>query len=247
MARRIAISTDFHGCLYALEEFLRIAEAEKVDEAWHCGDLPDRGPDSIGVIQLCRKLGIKGILGNHDSAIWELWKEYKKTGRLPKNTDKASTIAKLTDADGAYLGALPHFHVMDDIGLILVHGGLWPNLPLYKQPTAVKNAQLINPNNPGESKWWGGGCVQRYGYSEDHFKAQGFARWYEVLDADHDVVFGHSVFLEPLVHQGLGRGRAIGIDQGGVFGNYFTVLIYPDMKFIKIPAKKAYAQMTHSP
>ena len=55
---------DIHGCLSTLQAL--IAKAGPVDEIISVGDLIDRGPDSLGVIQYCINNNIKVCLGNHE-------------------------------------------------------------------------------------------------------------------------------------------------------------------------------------
>lgn len=62
----IAFVGDVHGDADALRRILdRLGPSVQV---YHVGDVVDRGPDSRGVLDLCVKRGVKGILGNH-----ELW------------------------------------------------------------------------------------------------------------------------------------------------------------------------------
>lgn len=247
MTKRIAVLSDIHGCIDELVELFELVKHESIDEVWLNGDYVDRGPDSGAVVQFCRENNIKGVMGNHEATILELFDRYKGSGFLPKSQDKKRTILSLSDPDVAYLKGLPPIHVWDDIKLIAAHGGVWPKLPLHAQPKSVMWAQLIRPDD-GQTRWWGPGAAIRYKRTEEELREEGFKRWYELYDfEEYDTVFGHSVFTDPFIHQNPGYGRCIGIDQGGVFGNYFTALIYPDFRFLKVRAKRAYARMTHAP
>lgn len=55
---------DIHGCLTTLQAL--IAKAGPVDQIVSVGDLIDRGPDSLGVIQYCIDNNIQVCLGNHE-------------------------------------------------------------------------------------------------------------------------------------------------------------------------------------
>ena len=61
---------DVHGDSKALSALLRKAREEGGNDIqiYSIGDLLDRGPDSKGVVDLCVREGVQGVIGNH-----ELW------------------------------------------------------------------------------------------------------------------------------------------------------------------------------
>jgi len=68
MSRPAVVFGDVHGDSVKLEKL--VAEVRKrfgteVD-IYSLGDLIDRGPDSKGVLDICVREGIQGILGNHE-------------------------------------------------------------------------------------------------------------------------------------------------------------------------------------
>ena len=66
MKRRI-FGGDVQGCRTELERLLeKVRYAPAGDELLPVGDFVNRGPDSAGVLRLCRSLGAGGVLGNHD-------------------------------------------------------------------------------------------------------------------------------------------------------------------------------------
>lgn len=241
--RKIAVIGDPHGCLEELQELFALLQKEGVDETWIAGDYVDRGSDSRGVIDFCIKNGIKGIEGNHDGVIVGHWNTMQKNGgKFPtKNPDKQNTLSQLTQREVDYLAALPKLAVFDDINLVIVHGGLFPYLPLHEQlrrENAICRLQLIQLNNLGPTRWWN---TDKSGRTEAENRVEGWVRWYEPYDHTFDCVFGHSVWKEPFVRQNPGAGRTIGVDTGCVFGNKLTAVIMPEMKFISVPAKKCYS------
>ena len=56
---------DVHGCLDQLKELLKDVDRSKT-RVILCGDLIDRGPNSIGVIDYVRENNIECVLGNHE-------------------------------------------------------------------------------------------------------------------------------------------------------------------------------------
>lgn len=226
---RIAIIGDVHGCITELTEMLELLKAERLDGIYHLGDLVDRGPDSGAVVSLVRRQNISGIMGNHESKLLDLIQ--KGSPSSIKDEDKRRSAESVSgDPENLnYLRSLPRIHFIAGViekPIVLVHAGLWPRIPLWKQPFAVMMAQLIDPNKPGSVAW----------LSDKEAKARGFVPWWEVWDGEETAVFGHTVFQEPQI-----LGRAIGIDTGCVFGGSLTALILPDMRFVQVKAKREYA------
>ncbi|MFA5662955.1 symmetrical bis(5'-nucleosyl)-tetraphosphatase [Castellaniella sp.] len=68
-AREVWAIGDVQGCRHALQQLLQHPElADPGTDIWFAGDLVNRGPDSLGALQLIRSLGSRArvILGNHD-------------------------------------------------------------------------------------------------------------------------------------------------------------------------------------
>jgi len=242
--KKIAAIGDIHGTYIELEELYNALCWHSLDEIWHVGDICDRGPDSHKTIQFLIRKGIKGVCGNHDQSIINHWTTYCKTKNLPKNPDKKKTILEITQQDVDYLKTLPKLHVFDDMGLILVHGGLWPYLPLYKQPENVIRAQMIKPNLFGKSKWF---TEDHDGTPEEELVKQGWQRWYHVYDGEEDVIFGHSSFNQPMIYQAL-HAKCIGIDTGSSMGGSLTACIYNSDKhffFVSVKNKEYYYKINN--
>jgi len=63
---RIAVVSDIHGNLTALEAVLADLEQTSPDLALHGGDLADGGSSPIEVVDRIRDLGWQGVMGNTD-------------------------------------------------------------------------------------------------------------------------------------------------------------------------------------
>ena len=121
---RIAIVSDIHSNLTALESCLRHAESGgAVDAVWCLGDIVGYGPYPNECIALLRQHGALAVAGNHDLAACG------KMGTEEFNDAAAQaaqwTADQLTDASRAYLSDLAL--VLREGDFTLVHGSLrWP-------------------------------------------------------------------------------------------------------------------------
>jgi predicted phosphodiesterase len=69
LVRRIALLSDIHGNLAALDAVLADIDAAGIEERCCLGDLVGYGPDPAGVIDRVRASGMPTILGNYDEGI----------------------------------------------------------------------------------------------------------------------------------------------------------------------------------
>src|SRR5262245_20954174 len=131
---------DVHGCLDTVLRLLQ--DAGLLDSAarwqgrdarlWFVGDLVDRGPDGIGVIELVRRLQTEGevgcLLGNHELLLLgaarfpgepagELGGTFDGLWEL--NGGRARDLELLTTEDAAWLQSLPALALTD--GTLIVH------------------------------------------------------------------------------------------------------------------------------
>lgn len=65
---RIAILSDVHANMAALEAVLADADAQRTEGVWHLGDLVGYGPDPDRVIEIMVIEGAVCVMGNHDAA-----------------------------------------------------------------------------------------------------------------------------------------------------------------------------------
>ena len=127
--RRLALFSDVHGNLPALDAVLGDIVASGIAETYCLGDLVGYGPDPAGVVDRVRSSGIPTIRGNYDDGVGNRRGEcgcYYATdeARADGAASYDFTDAALGDRDHAWLAALP-----DDIRLaengvriLLAHG-----------------------------------------------------------------------------------------------------------------------------
>lgn len=127
--RRIALFSDIHGNLEALDAVLADIEARGITERYCLGDLVGYGPDPAGVIERIRASGIPTIQGNYDEGVGNRRGEcgcYYATdqARADGAASYAFTDAALSDADADWLAALRPSIALEQgaARFLLVHG-----------------------------------------------------------------------------------------------------------------------------
>jgi predicted phosphodiesterase len=128
---RIALLTDIHANLQALDAVLADAHSLGFEAVWQMGDIVGYGPDPDAVVERLKELGAVGVMGNHDAAA---------IGQLPLDefnrfAAEANlwTASVLSEQSKDYLAALPTVH--QESAFTLVHGSLrdplWEYLTTY--------------------------------------------------------------------------------------------------------------------
>jgi 3',5'-cyclic AMP phosphodiesterase CpdA len=68
---RIAVVSDIHGNLAALQAVVEDLERQQVDCVVHGGDLVTTGPRPVEALDRVRELGWVGVVGNTDEMLWD--------------------------------------------------------------------------------------------------------------------------------------------------------------------------------
>ncbi|MDP2232563.1 MAG: metallophosphoesterase family protein [Actinomycetota bacterium] len=127
--RRIALFSDVHGNLPALDAVLGDIDARGVSEIYCLGDLVGYGPDPAGVIARIRERGVPTVRGNYDDGVgsrrgscgcYYATEQAKADGAV----SYAFTDAALSDDDHDWLAALPDELRFEHEGMrvLLAHG-----------------------------------------------------------------------------------------------------------------------------
>jgi 3',5'-cyclic AMP phosphodiesterase CpdA len=132
---RLAVVTDVHGNLTALEAIVSDVRRRGVDRVVHGGDLALMGPRPAEVVDLIRELGWPGVLGNTDELLWRPEEQARQRDRAPRlktllqwlfEAYAPDTRERLGEERLAWLRELPpELHIGD---ITLVHaapGDLW--------------------------------------------------------------------------------------------------------------------------
>lgn len=132
---RIALLSDVHSNMAALEAVLAHAKGQGYEAVWHLGDLVGYGPDPDEVIARMVEEGAVGVMGNHDAAVagiigLEAFNE--------RAAEAASwTMGAVSKASLAYLSALPR--MVEDGPYTRVHGTA--NDPMWEYLSTYDSAQ----------------------------------------------------------------------------------------------------------
>ena len=209
---RTLIVGDVHGCLSELQDLIAETRLSKKSDALvFVGDLVSKGPDSHGVLKLAREWNAKAAKGNHDAHLLEV-------RRGNETRKKHVEVAKSLDEDDwRFLEAMPLWVRLP--GMIVVHGGLVPGIPLEQQEEeALLNMRSLIP----DGKW--------------SKKIENGVPWASLWTGPERVVFGHDAM------RGLQRWpHALGLDSGCVYGKKLTGLLLPDDVLVSVPARQQWA------
>jgi predicted phosphodiesterase len=113
---RLAIISDIHSNLQALEEALKVIERLRVDEIHCLGDIVGYGGNPNECVALVRARCMKVVKGNHDLATVNL--SYSDFHPQAGKIANAWTKEVLTAENRRYLAWLPFRHVATDFTLV---------------------------------------------------------------------------------------------------------------------------------
>ncbi len=192
-------------------------EPTKDDQLILLGDLVNRGPDSCKVIDLARQYNAISLLGNHELRLLN----YRRTGdtAFQKESD-ADTFAKLRPDDWTYLEGMLLTYYVEELNLVLVHGGFLPNEPWQRQPAHVITRIQV---------------IDRDGRPRKRADEPDAPAWADLWNGPPFVVYGHTP--RPEIYK---LKWSVGIDTGCVMGGSLTAYVLPEKRFIQVKARKTY-------
>lgn len=214
---KTCIIGDIHGCHSSLTALLDKV-IDRADTLIFVGDYVDRGPASKQVIETLVQLQLEHsrvifLKGNHEAMFYSYLTGTDHLLFLEvggQQTLNSYNINPETDR-GNLLAMLPPSHVM-----------FLENLSLHYQDqygiyvhAGLQPGRHLSQQNPDWCLW-----------VRDQFICSSY-------DFGKPVIFGHTVFQEPLIEP-----NKIGIDTGAVYGGRLTALLLPDMEFIQVEGEK---------
>ncbi len=171
--RLIAIG-DIHGCHAEFAELLDRLSLARDDRIILLGDLINRGPDSLKVLDLARNTKALALLGNHELRLLN-YRRTKDRNYLKENDDV--TFAQLRPEDWTYIESMLVTYEVPELNTVFVHGGFLPSEPWQKQPASVvTRIQVIDnegrprkradlPDAPFWADLWNGPPFVVYGHT----------------------------------------------------------------------------------
>ncbi|RDW72493.1 putative serine/threonine-protein phosphatase [Aspergillus mulundensis] len=156
--RRLVVVGDVHGCKEELEKLLdKVSFDQKRDHLIFVGDLINKGPDSLGVVDIARGYNASCVRGNHEDRVLVLRHDMLEANITDDSWDiahpesvKFRELARALSAEQAdWLDACP---VVLNVGpvanmgqVVVVHGGLVPGVDLDQQdPYSVMNMKTVD-------------------------------------------------------------------------------------------------------
>jgi serine/threonine protein phosphatase 1 len=214
--RLIAIG-DIHGCHQEFAELLDLLAPGRDDRIVLLGDLVNRGPDSLRVLDLARDYRTISLLGNHELRLLK----YRRTGdrKYIKETD-LDTFGKLRPEDWAYLENMPVTFEEPELNVVFVHGGFLPGEPWQKQPAEVVTRIQV---------------VDDRGRPAKRANAPGAPAWADLWSGPPFVVYGHTPRLEVYKLK-----WSAGIDTSCALGGSLTAYVLPERRFVQVKARRRY-------
>jgi bis(5'-nucleosyl)-tetraphosphatase (symmetrical) len=223
---------DIHGCLDEFNELMKkVSYNPNEDRLILLGDLIDRGPDSVGVIQRARELKLECVMGNHEH---KFVKWFRSQGTRVDVYDRRDFYTKFTDQDIQYIQDMPTYIELHDV--IAVHAGLKPGISMSSQ---TKDDCMYLRYTDLDRKFISLKKINKLGKEET-----GAIFWTQFWHGPKSVVYGHNVhsYETPLI-EGIYPGvTCYGLDTGCCFGGRLTALIWETKEIVQVQAKRAYYQ-----
>ncbi len=227
---RFAIIGDVHGCYEELTELiekLKVNDGNPTRILVFVGDLVDRGPKPVEVLQLVMNLVKQGrgysVKGNHDEKLFrwlsgknvQLWHGLDYTTQeLKKQPEQFRNYVKQFILD------LPFQLILDNDSVLVAHAGL--NERLQKTDSDAMRSFALYGDTTGKL---------------DNLGLPVRLNWAEKYQGRRLVVYGHTPVTEPRW-----ENNTVNIDTGCAFGGKLTALLYPEKEMIQVSAKRQYAE-----
>lgn len=209
---RTLIIGDIHGCYEELQSLIALAEIGPQDQIIAIGDLIDRGPMPLQVLEYFQNTpNARTIRGNHEEKHLRV-----ADGDVQPALSQLITRWQLGDSYAAaldYMKGMPLYIELPEV--LLVHGYFEPEVPLKQQQRRV----LL-------------GTVSGESYLKDAYPTV----WFERYTGDKPIIVGHRDYSQsekPFIY----NDRVWGLDTRCVYGGALTGLLLPEWRLLRVPAR----------
>ena len=217
MNGRIIAIGDIHGCADEFAQLLLRLKLTPDDQLVLLGDLVNRGPDPLRVIDLARDHQAVCLLGNHELRLLE-YRRTKDASRL-KETDLA-TMAVLRPEDWTFFESMQLTHHVPLLNTVFVHGGFLPGVPWDKQEANIVSRIQV---------------VDREGHARKRTECPDGVLWADLWSGPPFVVYGHTPRADIYKLK-----WSVGIDTACVAGGQLTAYVLPDRRYVQVRAARRY-------
>lgn len=210
---------DVHGCKDELEEMLgKFGFVRGKDQLFQTGDMINRGPDSLGALQLAAEVGIRSVLGNHEAKLCDIMQK-QAFEQSPKEQRFIERLGPDAEAVYAIVKDWPLW--IDEDPFLLVHAGLEPGKSRLED---MHRKVLLSIRT-----WDGEGEV---------LDRLGDPPWFDCVHWPKTIVFGHWALGGLVVRDGLR-----GLDTGCVYGKFLSAWCPEENHIYQVPARKEYSPL----
>jgi len=250
--KRTILVGDVHGCFKELKLLLaKCAYKPKTDRLILLGDLVDRGPHSVEVVQWARNRGIECLSGNHDEKYARFHKhETKKFESLKRGEEKPyknpmrfkesrrEIYGQLSEADLKWIDEMPTSIFLEEYNMLCVHAGVQAGVSLSEQPAGTLRHHRYVDND----------TLKAVNLTGDYHQPKNSSFWAEHYDGFVNIVHGHHVgsMKDPVIYVNAGGARVIGTDTGACFGGRLTALVLSEEdregSFVQVDALEVYRE-----
>ncbi|GFR39837.1 hypothetical protein Agub_g331 [Astrephomene gubernaculifera] len=254
---RLIVVGDCHGCPELFRLLSSLGYDPAADNLILSGDLVNKGPASLAVLDAVPQLQAMAVRGNHDDAVLEAWLAFRRGGESALSS-KFEWVRHMNESQAAVLAELPFTVSVPEYGIAVVHAGLVPGLPLEQQDlwAMYKMRNLVRmeeqeeeggkaaavEGGPGEGAMTHGSAngngaaaiiadgrgERRTRYRPVEKAKEGGDPWATLWQGPPHVFFGHDAKRRLQLHP-----AATGLDTGCVYGGKLTAAVMPPLEQLR--------------
>ncbi|MFS0672019.1 bis(5'-nucleosyl)-tetraphosphatase PrpE [Ornithinibacillus sp. 179-J 7C1 HS] len=232
---KVDVFGDIHGCFKELCTLFEELGYEKINDLYihpqnripiFVGDLTDRGPESIKVIQLVYKMVVKEkvakyVPGNHCNKLYRFF----LGNNVKQQHGLETTVAEFEALDNKMQG-----HVRNQFMRLYEEAPLYLQLPEVNAVIAhagIKQSYIGRLDKKVKTFVLYGDITGEIDESGKPIRRD----WAQHYRGNNWIVYGHTPVLNPRI-----VNKTINIDTGCVFGNKLTAFRLPEENIVSVPS-----------